>query len=147
MSAPSPLCPRKRTCVCPARHVRFVPNPDIGRLFDHLVGAGEQCRIPYSSQKVCLWPVDRCTYTAHEPSSFSNLQKRWSGEEAVERSTGGSTRHEPPTLLISAIKPGDDVIMPVILPRARANGALLGSKLRTGSAPNAAAANLQPASE
>jgi hypothetical protein len=84
-------------------------------------------RIPYSSQKVRFSSVDRCTYTAHEPSSFSNLQKRWSGEEAVELSTGRSTRHEPPTLLISAIKPEDDVIMPVILPRARANGALLGS--------------------
>src|SRR5262249_3708443 len=36
--------------------------------------------------------------------------------------------------------------MPVILPRARANGALLGLKLRTGSAPSDAA-NLHPASE
>jgi hypothetical protein len=42
------------------------------------------------------------------------------------------------------IKPEDDVIMPVILPRARANGALLGLKLRTGSSD---AANLHPASE
>ena len=44
------------------------------------------------------------------------------------------------------IKPEDDVIMPVILPRARANGALLVLKLRTGSAPSDAA-NLHPASE
>src|SRR6516162_2257368 len=36
--------------------------------------------------------------------------------------------------------------MPVILPRARANGALPGLKLRTGSAPSDAA-NLHPASE
>jgi hypothetical protein len=44
------------------------------------------------------------------------------------------------------IKPEDDVIIPVILPRARANGALLGLKLRTASAPSDAA-NLHPASE
>jgi hypothetical protein len=44
------------------------------------------------------------------------------------------------------IKPEDEVITPVILPRARANGALFGLKLRTGSAPSDAA-NLHPASE
>jgi hypothetical protein len=64
MSAPCPLCPRKRTSNAAARYVRLVPKPVVSNRsktcasFDHLIGAGEQRRRHGKAERLGCGEVD-----------------------------------------------------------------------------------------